>query len=104
MVAPFPAAIKDRSPGAEAEPALYQAQLLADPSGRPVADRSGSVGRGEAVVRFPQAVTPGNYRIRVKLVAAGAPARATTLEGKPFRVVAPTPKPKPAGPVFAVVG
>ena len=59
---------------------------------------------GEAVVRFPQAVAPGSYRIRVRLVAAGAPARATTLLGKPFRIAAIAPKSKPAAPVFAVVG
>jgi hypothetical protein len=90
-----------------AEPARYQAQLLADPSGRSVAGLTGSVERGEAVVRFVQAVSPGSYRIRVRLVAAGAPARATTIEGKPFRVAAPAPvvrKPKPAPPVFVVVG
>jgi hypothetical protein len=87
-----------------AEPALYQAQLLAAPSGRAVAGLNGSVDHGEAVVRFLQAVAPGSYRIRVRLVAAGAPARATTLEGKPFRVTAPVePKPKPAPPVFVVL-
>jgi hypothetical protein len=86
------------------EPALYQAQLIADPSGRAVADQAGSVGRGEAVVRFVQAVAAGSYRIRVKLVAAGAPGRATMLVGKPFRVAAaPAAKPKAAQPVFVVV-
>ncbi len=89
-----------------AEPALYQAQLLEDGSGRAVADRAGSIGRGEAVVRFAQAAAPGSYRIRVRLVAAGAPARTTTLEGKPFRFAVPVnaPKAKPAPPVFVVVG
>jgi hypothetical protein len=90
------------------EPALYQAQLIADASGRAVADQAGAVDSGEAIVRFVQSVAPGSYRIRVELVAAGAPARATTLVGRPFRVTAPVPKPaakpKPPGPVFAVVG
>jgi hypothetical protein len=99
-----------------AEPALYQAQLIEDASGRTVAGLSGSVVGGQAVVRFLQTVAPGSYRIRVKLVATGAPGRATTIEGKPFRVAAPllakpkpqpqpkpTSKPKPPGPVFIVL-
>jgi hypothetical protein len=88
------------------EPALYQAQLLADPGGRAVAGQAGSLGRGDGVVRFTQSVEPGSYRIRVRLVAAGAPGRATTLVGRPFRVApaAAKPKPKPAAPVFVVVG
>jgi hypothetical protein len=109
-----------------AEPALYQAQLIEDTSGRTVAGLSGSVVGGQAVVRFPQTVAPGSYRIRVKLVATGAPGRATTIDGRPFRVAAPlvakpnpkpkpeptpkstststsTSKPKPPGPVFVVL-
>jgi hypothetical protein len=83
------------------EPALYQADLL-DGGGRSVAALNGSVARAGAVVRFHGAVAAGSYRIRVRLVAAYAPSRRTTLVGKPFHVAAP-PKDKPGGPVFVVV-
>ena len=87
------------------EPVTFRADLL-DASGRAVAALSGSGGRdAPAVVRFPAAnVAPGSYSIRVRLVAAFAPARQTTLVGKPFRLdPPPAPRPKAAPPVFAVV-
>ncbi len=87
------------------EPVDYQADLL-DTAGRAVAALSGSVGRNaRAVVRFPATTTvPGRYTIRVRLVAAFAPLRRTTLLGKPFRLVArPVSKPKGAAPPVFVV-
>ncbi|HEY2937822.1 MAG TPA: hypothetical protein VGJ25_14560 [Gaiellaceae bacterium] len=88
------------------EPSVYRAELLDALTGRTVVDRSGSVSTGRAVVRFPAVVTPGSYRVRVRLEAAYAPSRAATVVGKPFRVAPAeppkaTPGPKP--PVFAVV-
>jgi hypothetical protein len=83
------------------EPAVYHAQLL-DSSGRAVGDRTGSVSTGRAVVRFAAAAAPpGTYRIRVRLEAADAPARASTVVGKPFRVAPPAAKPR--RPTFVVV-
>jgi hypothetical protein len=83
------------------EPAVYQADLL-DGSGHAVAGLSGSVGSGAAVLRFPAVVAPGSYRIRLRLSAAYAPARTTTLVGTAFRI-ARAQKPKAKPPVFVVV-
>ena len=83
------------------EPVVYRADLLEVQSGRAVAALTGSARPGtQAVVRFPSAqVAPGSYRIRMRLTAAYAPARQTTLFGKSFRLAPPAPKP----PVFVVV-